>query len=77
MTVSRKKFGGLTVAKHPPTRNYMMSDDAIEYPLYYTGSAGLWTDIWTIIWTGFRTDKTPTVTTTISNHVPPVQCLGV
>ena len=34
MTVSRKKFGGLTVAKHPPTRNYMMSDDAIEYPLY-------------------------------------------
>ena len=33
MTVFRKKFGGLTVTEHLPMHNYMMSDDAIKYPL--------------------------------------------
>ena len=31
--IHKKKFGGLTIAKHPPPHNYVMSDDAIEYPL--------------------------------------------
>ena len=34
MTVVRENLGRLTTIKHLPTRNYMMSDDAIEYLLY-------------------------------------------
>ena len=34
MTVSQKKFGGLTITTHPPPQSYMMSDDATEYPLF-------------------------------------------
>ena len=39
MTISTRKFGGLTITKHPPPHNYVMSDDAIEYPLQNNDTA--------------------------------------